>query len=298
MFRRKSINHLFERRAAGRLVPCVIAVMVYLAALALAGAMGMAGAMSGWTAAMSGTLSVQVLADRAGKPASEASLRRIAGLLRATPGVARVTIIDERSSRALLEPMLGRGGLASELPIPRLIDVRLKPGATLDIAGLTKRLRAGGPPVILADHRQWLGNLLELARAMKIMALIVLGLTSAVCIAAVVVAARGGLDVHHRVTEILHLIGARDRFIAGQFERQALRHGLAGGLVGLALAVLTLLALGRLLGEFRIFGISELAFSPGHWLALAALVPGVTLIAMASARVAVMRALARMSPRR
>jgi cell division transport system permease protein len=293
MFRRKSINHLFERRAAGRLVPCVIAVMVYLAALALAGAMGMAEAISGWTAAMSGTLTVQVPPDRAGKPASRASLRRIAGLLRATPGVARVTIIDERSSRALLEPWLGRGKLTSELPIPRLIDVRLKPNATLDIAGLTKRLRAAAPTVILADHRQWLGNILKLARAMEILALIVLGLSAAVCIAAVVFTARGGLAIHHRVAEILHLLGARDRFIAAQFERQALRHGLAGGLVGLALAVLTLLGLGRLLGEVQLFGLPALEFSPGHWLALAALVPGVTLIAMATARITVLRALAR-----
>lgn len=294
MFHRKSINHLFERRAASRLVPCIIAVMVYLAALAAAGAMGMAGAVSGWTAAMSGTLTVQVLADRAGKPASQAALSKIAGLLRATPGVARVTIIDERSSRALLEPWLGRGRLTSELPIPRLIGVQLKPNVTLDMAKLAKRLRAGGPTVILADHRQWLGNLLKLARTMEILALIVLGLGAAICIAAVVLAARGGLAIHHRVAEILHLLGARDRFIAGQFERQALRHGLTGGLIGLALAVLTLLALGRLLGEVQLFGISAIAFGPGHWLALAALVPGVTLIAMASARITVLRALARM----
>lgn len=221
-------------------------------------------------------------------------MRRIAGLLRATPGVARVSIIDERSSRALLEPWLGRGKLTTALPIPRLIDVALKPNATLDIAGLTKRLRAGAPTVILADHRQWLGNLLKLARTIKILALIVLGLTAAICIAAVVFAARSGLAIHHRVAEILHLIGARDRFIAGQFERQALRYGLAGGLVGLALAVLSLLGLGWLLGEIQIFGLSALEFSPGHWLALAALVPGVTLIAMATARITVLRALARM----
>ncbi len=295
MFRRKSINHLFERRAASRFVPYIIAAMVFLAALASAGAMGVAGAISGWTAAMSGTLTVQILPDREGMPASQATLRRIAGLLRSTPGVARVSIIDERSSRALLEPWLGRGKLTPDLPIPRLIDVQLKPNASLDIAELTKRLRAGAPTAILDDHRQWLGNLLKLARSMEILALFVLGLTSAICIAAVVFATRSGLSIHHRVAEILHIIGARDRFIAGQFERQALRYGLTGGLVGLALAVLTLLGLGRLLGEIQIFGLSTLEFSPGHWLALAALVPGVTLIAMATARVTVLRALARMT---
>lgn len=294
MFRRKAINHLFERRTTGRFVPYVIAAMVYLAALAGAGAMGMAGAISGWTAAMSGTLTVQVLADSAGKPASRAGLRRIAGLLRATPGVVRVTIIDERSSRALLEPWLGRGTLTRDMPIPRLIDVQLKPGAKLDIAGLRKRLRAGGSNVILDDHRRWLGNVVKLARSMEIVALIVLGLTAAVCIAAVVFASRGGLAIHRRVAEILHLIGARDRFIAAQFERQALRYGLIGGLLGLALAALTLFGLGRLLGEIQIFGLSTLEFSPVHWLALAGLVPGVTLIAMISARIAVLRALARM----
>ncbi len=294
MFRRKSINHLFGGRATRSFVPYVIAAMVYLAALATAGAMGMAGAVSDWTAAMSGALTVQVLASPAGKPASQASLRRIAGLLRATPGVMRVSIVDERSSRALLEPWLGRGKLAAGLPIPRLINVRLKPNTEIDIAGLTKRLQAAAPSVILDDHRQRLGDVLKLAASLEVLALFVLGLTALVCIAAVVFAARSGLAVHRRVAETLHLLGARDRFIAGQFERQALRYGLAGGLAGLALAVLTLLGLGRLLGEIPIFGLSAFTFSLGHWLVLAGLVPGVTLIAMASARVTVRRALARM----
>jgi cell division transport system permease protein len=294
MFHRKTIDHLFERKAASRFVPCIIAVMVYMAALASAGAMGMAGAISGWTAALSGTLTVQVPADRAGKPASKVSLRRITGLLRATPGVARVSLVDERSSRALLEPWLGRGKLAKELPIPRLIDVQLTPNAEIDLAALSKRLRAVAPSVILGDHRKRLGDVLKLARSLEILALLVLGLTAAISIAAVVFAARSGLAVHRRLAEILHLIGARDRFIAAQFERQALRYGLAGGLAGLGFAVLTLLGLGRLLGEIRIFGFSTFEFSPGHWLALIGLVPAVTLIAMATARITVMRALARM----
>jgi len=299
MFPRRSINHLFERKAASRFVPCVIAAMIYLAALATAGTMGMADIVSGWTAALSGTLTVQFPPNRAGKPASEAMLRKVAGLLRATPGVARASILDEQSSRALLEPwlgktMLGRGKKNANLPIPRLIDVKLKPNASLDMTALTRRVRATAPAAILDDHGKWLGELLGIARSVEILGLIVLGLAAGIGVAVVVFAARSGLAIHHRIAEILHLIGARDRFIAGQFERQALRHGLLGGLVGLALAVLTLLGLGRLLGDGQLFGLSALRFGPGHWLALAALVPGMTLIAMFTARVTVLRALKRM----
>ncbi|MHA1536156.1 MAG: cell division protein FtsX [Alphaproteobacteria bacterium] len=294
MFTRNAFDHLFDRRTASRFVPCVIAAMVYLGALALAGAMGMAGAVSGWKTGLTSAISVQILPDRAGKPASPATLGKIAGLLRATPGVARVTIVSERSSRALLEPWLGRGKVAPGLPIPRLISVRLKPNSRLDIAALGKRLRAAAPNIVLDDHRQWLAKALDFARSMELLALIVLALAMATSIAAVAFAARSGLAIHRRVAEILHLIGARDRFIAGQFERQALRHGLTGGLLGLALAALTLLGLGRLLGDIDVFGLGAAEFTPGHWLALIALVPGVTLIAMLSARVSVLRALRRM----
>ena len=66
--------------AASRFVPYLIAVMVYLAALALAGAMVIGGAVGGWTSGLRGTLTVHILPNPAGDAATLASLLRRAEL--------------------------------------------------------------------------------------------------------------------------------------------------------------------------------------------------------------------------
>ena len=62
-------------------------------------------------------------------------------------------------------------------------------------------------------------------------------------IMSIVFATRTGLAVNHGTVEVLHLIGARDTFIAAQFQWPALRLGLRGGLIGLLPALITLLGL-------------------------------------------------------
>jgi len=291
---RETADLPLARDAASRFVPWVIAVMVFLAALALAGAMLLATAISGWTAGLSGTITVQVLPNAAGTAATERDLAKTTALLRATPGVARVRVLDEAASRRLLEPWLGRGNIAPEMPVPRLIDVTLEDGARIDTEALKRRLRAAVPSVEVDDHRKWLGRLVGLARSIEMLALLVLGLTALAAVVAVVFAARTGLAIHRRVIEVLHMIGARDLYIARQFQRRALLDGLKGGIAGLAAAIVTLLAIGHVAGDIRLFGLTQVRFEPLHWAALAGLVPAAAVIAMLTARVTVMRTLARL----
>ncbi len=108
------------------------------------------------------------------------------------------------------------------------------------------------------------------------------------------------MSVHRDVIELLHLMGARDGYIAAQFERQALRLGLGGGVVGLALAVATLLALGPRRRGGRGPGRARAAAADGPSRALATgrrcccCRPSAAVLAMVTARLTVLRALARM----
>lgn len=45
----------------------------------------------------------------------------------------------------------------------------------------------------------------------------------------IALATQAALEIHREVIEILHIIGARDTYIATQFQLQALRMGLQGG---------------------------------------------------------------------
>ncbi len=281
-----------EADPSHRYLPWVIAVMVYLAALALAGALALDAAMSRWGQGLRGVITVQIPAPEGGQGAAgRAAALEVLG---ATPGVVQATALTRDQLAALLEPWLGPGNLSPELPIPDLIDVRLAPDAELDLEALARRLEAAAPGAQLDDHKLWLDKVIRLSRWIQLLAAAVVLLIAAAGMAIVVFTTRAGLAVHHDVIEVLHLIGAWDSYIARQFQTHALMLGLRGGFMGLALAALTLFVLSRAAATLEGAFLPALSLGAGGWAALAAMPLIAGLIATLTARATVMRALQRM----
>lgn len=294
MLRRLDIP--LNRDSSVRFLPWIIALMVYLAGLALAGTLVLQGALQRWDRSLAGTLTVQLPPAESGKPdAMPAALE----LLRRTPGVTSAEPLSREATARLVEPWLGTALTPDELALPRLIDLRIDPAASPDLAALRARLAAAAPGAVLDDHRIWLDRLAGLVLSIEVTALTIVLLIAGAAVLTVVFTTRAGLAVHHAVVEVLHLIGARDGYIAGQFQRQALDLGLRGGIVGLALTLLTLIAIGRAGAATALFGehvrlLPALELAPWHWLMLALLPLAAALIAMLTARITVLRALQRM----
>lgn len=285
-----------------RFLPWIIGVMVYLAGLSLAGAMVLSSAIADWSANLAGTVTVQILPAAAdGKRAGaalDAKVAKALTLLRATPGVTRAEPLSPERVGALLAPWLGPDvlatGVESELPLPRLIDVTVAGRDAVDIVDLTRRLREIAPEVEVDDHGRWLDELVSLIHSLEALSAVIVALSGLAAVTTVIFATRAGMAVHGNVIAVLHLVGARDSYIARQFQRRALALGLMGGGAGLVLAVITVVGIGYFLGRVQLFGLPNVALSVAQWAVLAALVPAAALIAMVSARLTVMRALARM----
>jgi cell division transport system permease protein len=279
-----------ERDDAPRYVPWIIAVMVYLATLAAAGALALDTAVSRWDRHLRTTLTVQI---PPGAPAQmEARIEAALEALRAHPDVAQARALERADVAALLEPWMGSASLSPDLPMPGLIDVRLRAGGRLD--GLSARLAAIDPGIVLDDHRGALDNVVRFARSMQLVALAIVLLVAIAAAATVMFATRAGLAVHHDVIEVLHLIGARDNYIARYFQGQMLRQGLRGGFLGLGLAAITMFLLARATAELQGPFLPVLRLGFEDW-ALVALLPlGAGLITMLTARSTVLRVLARL----
>ncbi len=287
-----------DRDALSRFLPWLIAFMVYLAILALAGMLVLNAIAGRWDKGITGTLTVQI-PPAEGSPAEAAeadarNLRQALAILRGSAGVARAEVIDESHVMALLEPWLGPSLVAGELPLPRLIDVELKPGAAVDVGFLADKLGQAVPGVAVDDHRVWLDRLVRLIRTVEALAAAVLALIGLVTVGTVIFTTRTGLVIHHEAIEVLHLIGAQDTYVARQFASRALGLGLRGGLIGLALAVPTLLGIGTLAARMEAGLLPDLSLAPGHWVVLACLPLVVAGIAMLTARLTVLRTLSRM----
>ena len=281
-----------------RFLPWLVALMVFMSAIMVASVFILSGVISRWDHDVSGTVTVQVAT--APGTAVDAEVRTnervdaAIALLRKVPGVVNVRALDRAELVGLMEPWLGDATLIRDLPLPRLIDVTVDADHAPDLARLSKDLTQAVPGVSLEDHRVWLGRLIGLSRAIQWLAIAIVVLIGAVTSVTVVYATRTGMAVHQEVIEVMHLIGARDDYIARQFALHAFRMGLRGGLLGLALAVPTLVALSRSTGSLQVGFLPDLSLSFLGWLTVAMVPLIAALLAMASARVTVHGTIARM----
>src|SRR5207302_9015757 len=152
-------------------------------------------------------------------PGDPAQIEKVLAQLRAAPGVAGAVPLDDAANAKLLEPWLGQGIRVQDLQLPRLIDVRLDPAAQLDRDALAKSLADLVPGARIDDNQRWLDRLYDAALAIELIAALVVLLVAAAAVMSIVFATRTGLAIHHGTVEVLHLIGARDTYIAGQFQR-------------------------------------------------------------------------------
>ncbi len=106
----------------------------------------------------------------------------------------------------------------------------------LDLDALRKSLTEVAPDAVLDDHGTWLQRFIGLAENVQLIAAGIVTLVGFATIAIVIFATRAGMAIHHSTIEILHLIGAKDSFIASQFQRHFFWLGLKGGLIGMGIA--------------------------------------------------------------
>src|SRR5581483_6590850 len=108
----------------GRFLPWVVAVMVFLATLALAAALAVGAAASRWQHDLSGSATVQIAAvEQRSGGSLDARVAAALDLLRRTPGIRRADPVSPETAAGLLAPWLGDVATLGDLPMPRLIDV-------------------------------------------------------------------------------------------------------------------------------------------------------------------------------
>ena len=229
---------------AGRALIIVVAIMTFLASLAAGGAVLVSQASREWRSTVSREATIQV------KPAPnrniEADVVRIVETARAMPGVAEVNAMTKRESELLLEPWLGQGVNLDEIPVPRMIVLKLAAGAQVDFDLLRRRISEISPSASLDDHRVWSERLADMANALVAIALLLLALIVTAMALAISFATHGAMAGNREIIEVLHFVGASDQFISRQFQRRFLWLGLRGGLIGAALASLVFLGAGFL----------------------------------------------------
>jgi cell division transport system permease protein len=226
---------------SGRALVAVIAIMTFLASLTVGAVMMVIAAASTWQSDVSREVTIQVRLV-AGKNL-EHSVQRAVEITRGTPGVASMRALSKEESGRLLEPWLGSGVSLDSLPIPRLIIVAIDPDRPPDLAALQAMLAIEAPGASLDDHRVFTQRLRAMSNMAMAIGLGILALVFAATVLSVNFATRGAMATNRPTVEVLHLIGAKDSYIASQFQRHFLFLGLEGGAIGGGAAIVVFGAL-------------------------------------------------------
>jgi cell division transport system permease protein len=274
--------------------------MCFLASLTAGAVYMMNQSASAWLRDIASEVTVQVEARE--RTDIDRLVADVTGFLSRQDGVAKVRALSAGDAQQLLEPWLGQTEALSSLPVPRLIAVELDRTSPPDFAVLRAALANNYPgvPVTIDDHRRWQQQIRTITRSFALGGLAILLLVGAATTAIIVSATKSAMASNRDIVEVLHFVGATDRFIAREFERHFLRLGVRAGVVGALWAILVFFAMPnvmRLLGGGevtveelrRLVGIASLDL-PGYFL-LGIVVLVIAALCMLTSRIGVYRIL-------
>jgi cell division transport system permease protein len=188
---------------AGRALVAVVAIMTFLASITTGAVLLVSASAAEWQSEVASEITIQV--------------RPVAG-----------RDLDRDCAGLSLD----------DLPVPRVIIARVTPGTPLDLAQLRGRVTQVTPSASVDDHRAWIGRMRSMTGATVFSGVGILALVTIATIISVSFATRGAMAANRPIVEVLHFVGAGDRYIANRFFRHFLRLGLQGGIIGGGAAML------------------------------------------------------------
>jgi len=225
----------------GRSLTLVISIMCFLACQT-AGAVYMINeSANAWLKDIASEVTVQI--EPRDNVDTEKTVNEATAFLERRPGVAHASALSLSESAKLLEPWLGQSDVLGALPVPRLIAIEIDRQAPPNIETLRADLGKQFPAATLDDHRHWQRQIMTVTRSFALGGVAILLLVAAATTAIIVSATRSALASNREIVEVLHFVGATDRYIAREFERHFLRLGVRAGLVGAGCAAVVFLSM-------------------------------------------------------
>src|SRR5262249_40126491 len=152
----------------------------------------------------------------------EAEVKKAQALARAAPGVVEARAYSRDESNRLLEPWLGSGLSLDDLPVPRMIAIKVARGASVDTATLRRALARDVVGASLDDHRGGIDRMRRMAKTAIAGGIGIFGLVLAATVLSVAFATRGAMASNRPIVEVLHFVGAKEAYIASQFQHHFL----------------------------------------------------------------------------
>ena len=175
-------------------------------------------------------------------------------ILRAFPDIGSVVVLEKNDIERLINPLVEKDTLKNIL-LPALIEIKLSRNDILPV--LNTSLQNVSTEIFIESHAElFLPDAKTLSGAKKLFSVIV-SLTLFVAMISVIFAVHSGLAINRETIQVMHLIGAKNGFIARTFQKHVLKALGFSSACGAALAMGTFFILDRLL-KVAFFGDVEI----------------------------------------
>lgn len=265
---------LNTRQDNARTLITVLAIMAFIASLALVFALSANRLKTDWQSDLSRSATIQVMLENS--EVRDLKIKSALSILETQLPAASIKELSSDDSKALLRPWLGSVDLPDDLPIPALISVEFPSAADLNIEALQSQLLAEGLIVDIDDHSRWSAQIKRTGRGLLASALAMLGLIFFACAAVSAFATQAALSAQRDVIRVLLQVGASDKFVTKLFIKQAGKRGLISGFIGVILGTIAaLIARIRRNADTALLPDLTFDFTDIFWLLLLALSLGV-----------------------
>ncbi len=186
------------------------------------------------------TISIQIPAENV----SDALIASVKDELKRTPAVANVKEVSPEALRSHLAPWMGELKNQENWPLPYMLRVKLSPVSDSTIANVRTRMEKLGNDIHVDGTAIWASQYASIVRVVQLVLLALALLLMATLAVIIIFASRTAMKLHLPAVYLLHGIGASDRYIARQFQHNALTLVLKGALTGTCAALVILLGIG------------------------------------------------------
>ena len=272
------------------------AISVFLFSIVVAAYFMMTSMVLSWNKSIIDGLTVQIMPSSETLTADEELLRlnKVISFFDEKEGVEKVRVISNEQIKHIMSPWLGENANIETLPIPKLLDVKLKNGKTFDYQKASTELKEVAPYASIDNHGIWLQKLMKSASALKVLSLFVLVVVLLALSFSLFYAVQTSLKVHQNIIEILHIMGATDNYVAKQYAKRGLWTGFVASIIGTALGFGVLIMISHLSSGLETGLIGSAKLSAWHWGMIALLPPMTAILSMILSFLSVKQTLGKM----
>lgn len=283
----------------GFFLKLLMALMTILAIFALAASFALSEMTDRWSSGMENKVTIEIPAENIiGRILNQEEINDTAidvkTFLETQSQVESVEIMQAEEIKELVSPWLGDSIDFDNVPLPGILSVSFIKKSDVNYDNLEKRLKNFGEHIRLDTHGTWLADLLKFTGALNFAALLIsllIGITTVVAVAGAILAR---MAIFHEELELLHLMGAGDRYIANQLQKHSFFTCLQGSAIGAVIGLILLTLTSWALSQKNISLLPDFELNALQIIALITLPIFIGLLGMITARHTVLRVLSKM----